>query len=177
MAVTEALVVPAAPKALSSAPRALPVLPWRDPKTAPKQELAAYIDHLEQMCLSSPASADLRTCLGMAYAVNHDVYKCMDALEAATTIDPGHFWAQLKYGELHYRLRALLKAEEETLKAVELADTAWQLSIARKQLHEIRTMSRSSVRNVAWTKSLVPPTLALSGLMAAIVVIMLWFRP
>src|SRR2546430_3173819 len=38
--------------------------------------------------LDNPQSADLRTCLGMAYAVNNDVYKSMDALEAATSIDP-----------------------------------------------------------------------------------------
>jgi hypothetical protein len=37
----------------------------------------------------------------------------MDALEAAVALDPGNFWAQLKYSELHYRLRALNKAEDE----------------------------------------------------------------
>ena len=43
----------------------------------------------------------------MAHAVNYDVYKSMDALEDARTVDPENFWAQLKYAELHYRLRAL----------------------------------------------------------------------
>ena len=57
----------------------------------------------------------------MAYAVNYDVYKSMDALELAVSIDPTHFWAQLKYGELQYRLRALLVAEKETAKALDLA--------------------------------------------------------
>src|SRR5256886_16357641 len=90
--------------------------------------------------LDNPQSADLRTCLGMAYAVNYDVYKSMDALEAATSIDPTHFWGQLKYAELHYRLRALPRAEEETLKAVDLAQTGWQLSLARRQLQEVRRL-------------------------------------
>ena len=174
---SEALVVNRRGEAVlapTSAPRALPVLPWRDLKTVPRQEITAYIDHLEQMCLANPQSADLRTCLGMAYAVNHDVYKCMDALESATSIDPGHFWAQLKYGELHYRLRALQRAEAETLKAVELAETSGQLSIARKQLQEIRSLLRQSVRNVAWTKSLTIPTLVLSGIMVLIFAVMLW---
>ena len=53
-------------------------------------------------------------------------------------VDPDHFWAQLKYAELNYRLRALLKAERETLKAVDLAANPWELSVARKQLQEIR---------------------------------------
>ena len=50
----------------------------------------------------------------MAHAVNYDVYKSMDALEDARAVDPENFWAQLKYAELHYRLRALNRAEEET---------------------------------------------------------------
>ena len=79
----------------------------------------------------------------MAYAVNYDVYKSMDALEAATTIDPDNFWAQLKYAELHYRLRTLKRAEEETLKAVELARSPFQLALARKQLQEIRSLLAS----------------------------------
>ena len=59
--------------------------------------------------------------------MNYDVYKSMDALEECQgRVDPEHFWAQLKYGELHYRLRALPKAEDETLKAAELAQNAWQ---------------------------------------------------
>ena len=171
---SESLVLTAAPKSLTSVPHAFPGLPWRDLQTVPTQELTTYIDHLERACLANPQSADLRTCLGMAYAVNYDVYKCMDALEAATTIDPGHFWAQLKYGELHYRLRALPRAEEETLKALELAETSWHLSIARKQLQEIRSLLRQSVRNVAWTKPLTTPALVLSGMMVLIFAVMLW---
>ena len=171
---SDALVVTPAPKPLASAPGALPLLPWRDPATVPRHEIAAYIDHLEQLCIANPRSADLRTCLGMAYAVNFDVYKSMDALESATTIDPAHFWAQLKHGELQYRLRALQRAEEETLKAVDLANTPWQLSLARKQLQDIRTLGRNSIRNVAWTKPLTTPALVLSGMIVLLFAVMLW---
>jgi tetratricopeptide (TPR) repeat protein len=152
----------------------LPVVPWRDPHTVSPTDLTRYIHDLERACADYPASADLRTCLGMAYAVNLDVYKSMDALEAATSIDPEHFWAQLKYGELHYRLRALNKAEEETLKAIELAQNAWQLSVARKQLHEIRTLKHSAVRNVSWTKPLTAPALVLSLMVIVTFVAMMW---
>src|SRR5437016_13225190 len=105
---SEALVAvqPQLPASLSSLP-----IPWRDPHRVPPAELAAYIHTLEQACLAHPASADLRTVLGMAHAVNYDVYKSMDALEEAVSIDPANFWAQLKYAELHYRLRALIRAE------------------------------------------------------------------
>src|SRR5438876_1695133 len=124
--------------------QAIPPVPWRDPQTVPPEELHGYIATLEAACVENPHSADLRTCLGMAYAVNYDVYKSMDALEQATVIDPMHFWAQLKFAELQYRLRALSLAEKETLRAVDLAQNTWQLSLARRQLQEIRKLSRES---------------------------------
>src|SRR3954464_15621565 len=107
----------------------LPPVPWRDPSTVSPGALRGYIAELETASAASPQSADLRTCLGMAYAVNFEVYKSMDALEHAVALEPSHFWAQLKYAELHYRLRLLPRAEEETRKAVELARNHWQLAI------------------------------------------------
>ena len=152
----------------------LPPVPWRDPHTVSPEELSAYIQTLEKACLDNPRSADLRTCLGLAYAVNYDVYKSMDALEAATSIDPEHFWAQLKYAELHYRLRALQRAEEATLEAVHLAQSPLQLAVARKQLQEIRRMSRESLRNVEWNKPLMAPAVVLGLMMLAVFATMMW---
>src|SRR5882762_7786122 len=153
---------------------ALPPVPWRDPHRVSPADLAAYITKLEEACLASPRSADLRTCLGMAHAVNYDVYKSMDALEDARTVEPTNFWAQLKYAELHYRLRALNRAEEETHRAAELAANPFQLAMARKQMQEIRTLKHGCVRNVHWTKPLTMPALVLSAMIAAMFVVMLW---
>src|SRR5262244_2572195 len=89
----------------------LPPVPLRDPHTVSPAALTEYIGSLEKACAQNPGSADLRTCLGMAYAMNFEVYKSMDALELAVEFEPQHFFAQLKYAELHYRLRALIKAE------------------------------------------------------------------
>lgn len=152
----------------------IPAVPWRDPHTVPPEELARHIQRLEQACLENPQSADLQTCLGMAYAMTYDAYKSMDALERAVSIDPTHFWAQFKHAELHYRLRLLLRAEEETVKALNLAETPWQLSLARKQLQEIRRLSRDATRNVAWDKPLAAPALVLSLLMLLLFVAMAW---
>jgi hypothetical protein len=153
---------------------ALPPVPWRDPHGVSPKELAAYIQQLEQACLANPQSADLRTCLGMAHAVNYDVDKSMDALEDARTVDPYNFWAQLKYAELLYRLRALKRAEEETRRAADLAGSPFQLPVARLQMKEIRALQRSSVRNVEWTKPLTVPTVVLTAMLALIFVAMMW---
>ena len=115
-------------------PPSLPPVPWRDVHDVAPEELSAYITKLEQMCVEYPQSADVRTVLGIAHAVNLDVYKSMDALEDARAVDPENFWAQLKYAELQYRLRCLNKAEEETRRAADLAQNPMQLAIARKQM-------------------------------------------
>ena len=154
--------------------RALPPVPWRDPYSVRKTDLAAYIQQLETACVSEPRNADLRTCLAMAYAVGYDVYKSLDTLEQARVIDPDNFWAQLKYAELHYRLRALNRAEEETRRAADLATNAFQLAMARKQMKDIRELKHSSIRNVEWTKPLTTPTIALAAMIALIFVVMMW---
>ena len=149
-------------------------MPWRDPYSVSPADLAVYIQQLEAACLADPQSADLRTCLGMAHAVNYDVYKSMDALEDARRVDPQNFWAQLKYAELHYRLRALNRAEAETRRAADLASNPYQLAVARRQMKEIRGLKHGSVRNLEWTKSLVSPALTLAALVLAVFVVMMW---
>ena len=143
----------------------LPPVPWRDPHTVSPNDLVRYIQQLELACEQNPRSADLRTCLGMAHAMNYDVYKSMDALEAAVALEPDNFWAQLKYAELHYRLRALIVAERETLKAVDLATNAWELSLARKMLQEVRRLMRDGTQKPEWTKPLARPAWVLMGMM------------
>lgn len=155
-------------------PAKLPPVPWRDVHSVSPGELTAYIQQLEQACLDNPRSAELRTCLGMAHAVNYDVYKSMDALEDARTVDPENFWAQLKYAELHYRLRALNAAEAETKRAGQLAGNPLQLAMARKLMSEIRTLKHGCVRNVHWTKPLTVPALLFSAAIVGLFVVMLW---
>jgi hypothetical protein len=149
-------------------------VPWRDPHSIPRTELVAFISALEQACLDNPQSADLRTVLGMAHAVNHDVPRSMEALEVAVSLDPDHFWASLKYAELHYRLRALNRAEELTTTALNLATNGWQLSLARKQLQEVRSLRRNSVRNLSWKMPIAGPVVALSATLLVIAVAFMW---
>ncbi|MEQ1946493.1 MAG: hypothetical protein ABL995_04855 [Bryobacteraceae bacterium] len=146
-------------------------VPWRDPQTVSKAELAVHIQSLETACAANPTSADLRTCLGMAYAMNFQAYKSMAALEQAVELDGTHFFAQLKLSELFYRLRALPKAEEETLKAVHLAGNAWELSLARKQLKEIRRLICEGTQKPEWNKSLRAPAILFAIMTVALCIV------
>lgn len=145
----------------------LPPIPWRDPHTVSPERLAGYIATLETACAENPLNADLRTCLGMAHAMNYDAYRSMDALEEARRLEPQNFFAQLKYSELLYRLRTLIKAEQETLKALDLAESSWQMSLARKQLSEIRRLMREGTQKPAWTKPLMGPAMVLVVMLVA----------
>jgi tetratricopeptide (TPR) repeat protein len=153
--------------------RVLPI-PWRDPHTVEPEQLAQYITMLERACVEQPENADVRTCLGMAHAMNYDVYKSMDALEEARRIEPENFFAQLKYSELYYRLRALDRSEEETRKAVDLAGNAWELSLARKQLAEIRRLKREGTQKPAWTKPLTAPVVMMVLITVITGVLLAW---
>jgi cytochrome c-type biogenesis protein CcmH/NrfG len=171
---SESLVQYTTARLVPQAPSSLPLVPWRDPHSVAPTDLAAYIAQLEQACIDYPQSAEVRICLGIAHAVNYDVYKSMDALEEARAVDPDNFWAQLKYAELHYRLRALNKAEEETRRAQELAQNPIQLAIARKQMKDIRELKHTCVRNVEWTKPLTKPAIVLSLMVIAVFAVMMW---
>ena len=128
---------------------------WRDPHTVEPEKLAAVHRHARRACVEHPHNADFRICLGMAHAMNFDVYSSMDALEEARRFEPRQLLrATSSSRSLYYRLRALLRAEEETLKALNLAANAWELSLARKQLAEIRRLNREGTQKPAWTKPL-----------------------
>ena len=159
---------------LDENPHRLPPVPWRDPKTVSPASLHEYISSLERACQEHPHSADLRTCLGMAHAVNYDVYKSMETLEQAISLDEDHFFARMKYAELFYRLRALPRAEEETLKALNLAHNSWEFSMARKQLLEIRRLIREGTQKPEWSKPLAGPAFGLLFFLCVLFMVMLW---
>jgi len=153
----------------------LTAVPWRDPHTVPPEKLAEFIAGLKLACAQNPGNVDLHTVLGMAHAMNYDVYNSMDALEAARRIAPENFLAQFKYAELYYRLRALDKAERETMKALELAGTHWEMAICRRQLAEIRRLRREGTQKPEWTKSLRLPVVGfVLALMAVSWMFLVW---
>ena len=66
------------------------------------------------------------------------------------------------------------QAERETLKAVELARNPWELSVARKQLQEIRKANRESTRNFEWHGSLLRAVVVFGAMAAALMAAFVW---
>lgn len=150
----------------------LPPVPWRDPNLVAPKDLESYIGSLERACAENPHSADLRTCLGMAHAMNFDAYRSMDALEEAIRLEPDNFWARLKYAELWYRLRALERAKAEMIAALDLANSPLEMAVARKHLAEIRRLMREGTQKPEWTRSLTVPVAAMVLMFVAASVLM-----
>ena len=151
-------------------------MPWRDPHTVPPDQLAEVIAYLKEACDLNPDIAELRICLGMAYAMNYDLYQSMDALEEATGLDADHFFARFKYAELFFRLRALPRAEQETLQALRLAGNASEMSLARKQLQEIRRLINEGTQKPAWVKPLAGPVVLLLALFVTLSAVVVYLR-
>jgi hypothetical protein len=140
--------------AAAQRPSRLPALPWRDPHSVPPEKLAEFIESLTIACAQNPDNADVRTCLGIAFAMNYDPQRSMDTLEEARRIEPENYFAQLKYAELLFRMRIIDRAETETLRALDLAGNNWEIVVARRQLCEIRQLRRNGLVRPDWTKSL-----------------------
>jgi len=123
-----------------------PKIGWRESNRISPANLAEYIKLLEVACQKEPRSADLHTCLGIAQANNFEIIRSLNSFQVAIELDPRHFFARLKYAELLLQTGSLPAAEEETRIAVELASSVWQSSMARRQLHSIRTMRREGMQ-------------------------------
>ncbi len=157
-------------------PPRLPSLPWRDPHKVPPEQLAELITSLKVACGQNPQNAALRTCLGMAQAMNYDVHASMASLESAIEIAPLDFYARLKYGELFFHLRVRNRAEQETQRALELANTSWEISLARTQLAQIRQLDQGGQSRPEWSKSLRLPVAGFVVLLAAVFFVYMFWK-
>jgi len=72
-------------------PSHLPALPWRDPHAVPPEKLAEFIASLTEACALNPDNADMRTCLGIAHAMNYDVCRSMERARGSAAHRAGKF--------------------------------------------------------------------------------------
>ena len=69
--------------------------------------------------------------------------------------------------------RSLPLAEQETLRALELASNRTEYAASRRQLQEIRQLIRAGTQKPAWTKPLLAPALATAALSVFLCLMML----
>jgi cytochrome c-type biogenesis protein CcmH/NrfG len=101
-------------------------------------DLRSYIAALERACGAEPESADLHTCLGVAYAADKHYGRAKEAFDRAVELNPAHFFAHLRYAELLIARGHLRAAEQRAKMAEAAARTRSQRSMSRRLLAAVR---------------------------------------
>jgi tetratricopeptide (TPR) repeat protein len=125
---------------------------FRDPRLLEAEERADLIADLRDAVALAPEASELRVLLGMALCVNLEAQEAIEEFRESVRLDPDSFIAHLKFGELLMRLRICDQAAEETRIAAELASSALQSELARRQAATIRTMQREGIERGGYGK-------------------------
>ena len=128
---------------------------FRDPRVLDQGDRGELVTQLRAAVEMEPSIPEIRVLLGMALCVDLKPQEAMEHLRQATQQAPDCFIARLKFGELLMRLRICRQAEEETLKAAQLATNDIQAELARKQAATIRTMLREGIERGGYRSLLV----------------------
>ena len=125
---------------------------FRDPSVLDAGERVDLVLQLREAVSIEPQVAALRVLLGMALCVNLEVQDALEELRCAVELEPDSFIARLKLGELLMRLRICSEAAEQTSVASQLARSAIQAELARRQGSTIRTMRREGIERGGFHK-------------------------
>lgn len=127
---------------------------FRDPYLLEPADRTALIAQLREAVALDPQTAELRVLLGMALCVNFEAQEAMEELRTSVCLAPDSFIAHLKFGELLMRLRVCDQAAEETRMAAQLASSAFQSELARRQAAAIRGMQQAGIERGGYGKVL-----------------------
>jgi len=126
----------------------------------------------------APHVAETRICLGLAYALTHNIYPAIDHLEAAGNLDPESFAAHYTLAKLNFKLRIPQKGYEAAQRALTCMATLEQRKMLTELLKEERARERNGISRPWFNKrfSRFGVYLAAGGLAAAIVTLLLYVR-
>jgi tetratricopeptide (TPR) repeat protein len=115
----------------------------------------------------APQFPEARICLGLAFALTHNIYPAIDHLEMAGNLDPESFAAHFTLAQLNFKLRI-------PKKGYEAADRARLTELLREE----RARARGGIARPWFHKPFSRLALALggSGLVAAITMLFLHVR-
>jgi len=126
------------------------------------------VDLLLRTAELAPAFPEVRICLGLAYALSHNIYPAIDHLEMAGQLDPQNFAAHFTLAKLNFKLRIPQKGYAAAQRAMACMTTIEQRKMLTELLKEERARERNGIARPWFNKPFGKPTLfALSGGFAA----------
>jgi tetratricopeptide (TPR) repeat protein len=126
----------------------------------------------------APQFPEARICLGLAFALTHNIYPAIDHLEMAGNLDPESFAAHFTLAQLNFKLRIPKKGYEAADRALKCVTTIEQRKRLTELLREERARARGGIARPWFHKPFPRLALALggSGLVAAITMLFLHVR-
>jgi tetratricopeptide (TPR) repeat protein len=126
----------------------------------------------------APRFPEARICLGLAFALTHNIYPAIDHLEMAGKLDPESFAAHFTLAQLNFKLRIPQKGYEAAERALKCVTTIEQRRKLTELLREERARARGGIVRPWFNKpfSRFSVLLAGSGLAAAITALLLHLR-
>ncbi len=141
-------------------------------------EPAEAVELLSRTVELAPYFPEARICLGLAYALSHNIYPAIDHLEAAGKIDPENFAAHYTLAKLNFKLRIPQKGYEASERALRCISTLEQRKMLTELLREERARERNGIARPWFNRqfSKLEIILLTGGPTAAIVALLLHVR-
>jgi tetratricopeptide (TPR) repeat protein len=126
----------------------------------------------------APQFLEARICLGLAFALTHNIYPAIDHLEMAGKLDPESFAAHFTLAQLNFKLRIPKKGYEAAERALKCVTTIEQRKRLTELLREERARARGGIARPWFHKPFSRFALVLggSGLVVAIAMLFLHLR-
>lgn len=93
----------------------------------------------------APNFPEARVCLGLAYALNYNIYPAMDHLEIAGELNPASFAAHFALAQLNFKLRTPQKGYVAAERARKCISTLEQRRMLTELLKEERVRERNGI--------------------------------
>ncbi len=105
----------------------------------------AAVAALAQCLEHAPACSDAHVFMGIANALNYNIYPAIDHLERAQQLEPASFAAHYTLAQLHFKLRIPRKGYEAAEQALRCVQTMEQRKMLAQLLREERARAGSGV--------------------------------
>ena len=146
-----------------------------------KLQAAEPAEALDLLCRTvelAPQFPEARICLGLAYALTHNIYPAIDHLEMAGQLDPESFAAHYTLAQLRFKLRIPQKGYEAAERALRCVVTIEQRKMLAELLKEERARERNGIARPWFSTPFnkIGLVLAGGGLATAIMALLLYVR-
>jgi tetratricopeptide (TPR) repeat protein len=106
----------------------------------------------EKAITADPTFADGHVGLGIALAVEYDIYTAIDHLERAAQLEPGNFYAHFKLGQLYFKLRVPRKGYDEMARALDCVSSLAERRLVAQLIKEEKQREKNDVQRPWWNK-------------------------